>query len=255
MLRERLVSSEVGTETNFRWRGGEITRIEGFSDAVFAFAVTLLVVSLEVPQTFDQLLEAMRGFIAFAICFLMLVTLWNWHYRFFRRYGLQDNFTILLNAVVLFLMLFFVYPLKFLFTMLVDQLMGQSDSVTLPNGTVALRIKTEQAPLLMTIYGLGFMAMALIFAVMYGYAYRQREELDLNPLETILTVESIRRYILLGSVALVSVLIAVIGGPDATKYAGYAYFLIWPVMTIHGRWSVRKRRAIARLGPAKETQA
>jgi len=39
---------------NFRWRGGEITRLEGFTDAVFAFAVTLLVVSLEVPHTFEN---------------------------------------------------------------------------------------------------------------------------------------------------------------------------------------------------------
>jgi hypothetical protein len=51
------------------------------------------------------------------------------------------------------------------------------------------------------------------------------------------------------------VLIALIGGPEATQYAGYAYFLIWPVMTIHARWSVRKRRALATPVPAKEAQA
>ena len=59
----------------------------------------LLVVSLEVPRTFDELLETMRGFVAFAICFLMLMLVWSWHYTFFRRYGLQDTFVVILNGI------------------------------------------------------------------------------------------------------------------------------------------------------------
>jgi hypothetical protein len=52
------------SEPHFRWRGGEITRLESFTDAVFAFAVTLPAVSLEVPRTFEELLVAMNGFFA-----------------------------------------------------------------------------------------------------------------------------------------------------------------------------------------------
>jgi hypothetical protein len=47
-------------ETGFRWRGTEVTRMEGFTDAVFGFAVTLLVVALEVPTSFDGLLNETR---------------------------------------------------------------------------------------------------------------------------------------------------------------------------------------------------
>src|SRR5271167_2798365 len=116
MFRKHLISSQTSGEPGFRWRGGEITRLEGFSDAVFAFAVTLLVVSLEVPKTFTELLAAMRGFAAFAVCFALLADVWYNHYRFFRRYGLQDPWTVFLNCVLLFFVLFYVYPLKFLFS-------------------------------------------------------------------------------------------------------------------------------------------
>ena len=55
MISELAGHQLVPPEKKFRWRGGEITRLEGFTDAVFAFAVTLLVVSLEVPHTFAEL--------------------------------------------------------------------------------------------------------------------------------------------------------------------------------------------------------
>ena len=75
----------------FRLRGREVTRLESFSDAVFAFALTLLVVSLDVPKTFTDLVTTMRGFPAFALCFLLLALIWNGHYRYCRRYGLDDG--------------------------------------------------------------------------------------------------------------------------------------------------------------------
>ena len=99
-------------------RGEDVKRIETFSDAVFAFAVTLLIVSLEVPKSYEELLVSMRGFFPFALCFALLVRLWYDQHAFFRRYALDDRLTIFLNVCLLFIVLFFVYPLKFLFTLL-----------------------------------------------------------------------------------------------------------------------------------------
>src|SRR5260370_24274801 len=106
MIREQAQKSLLAPEKNFRWRATEITRLEGFTDAVFAFAVTLLVVSLEVPKTFSELIFAMKGFIAFAICFALLVQVWYEHYTFSRRYGLQTAYIIFLNSLLLVVILF-----------------------------------------------------------------------------------------------------------------------------------------------------
>src|SRR5215471_12135256 len=99
-------------EKHFRWHAGEITRLEAFTDAAFAFAVTLLVVSLEVPKTFSELAGAMKGFVAFAICFTILVQVWYEHYIFSRRYGLQTRYTVFLNSVLIFVVLFYGLSLE-----------------------------------------------------------------------------------------------------------------------------------------------
>src|SRR5580658_1192662 len=133
-------------EPYFRWRGGEITRLEAFCDVVFGFALTLLVVSLEVPRNYSEMMTAMRGFLPFAVCFAQLVMIWLAHYRFSRRYGLEDPYTVLLNVVLLFLVLFYVYPLKFVFTMLFAEIMG----------TDAVNLGWHEASVLMRIYAIGF---------------------------------------------------------------------------------------------------
>src|ERR1700727_2875295 len=120
-FRQHLISSRASREPGFQWRGVEVTRFEGFTDAVFAFAVTLLVVSLEVPKTFPELMVAMHGFFAFAICFTLLANVWSQHYRFFRRYALETPWVVFLNCALLFFVLFYVYPLKFLFTAMFER--------------------------------------------------------------------------------------------------------------------------------------
>jgi hypothetical protein len=242
MLRERLVRRRAGEEEGFSWRGQDVSRIEGFSDAVFAFAVTLLVVSLEVPQTFEELLTAMRGFFAFAVCFALLFSVWHDHYKFFRRYGLRDNVTVYLNATLLFIVLFYVYPLKFLFTMFVDQLLGFGEEVRLPNGSVTQAIEDAQWPLLMVIYGAGFVAVQLVFVLLYLRAYSLRGALGLDAHELSITREEIQSSLLNAAVGLASVAVAVIGGQEVAGWAGMVYALIFPLQIINGRLMDSRRR-------------
>lgn len=241
MIREKLIQSNAGRETSFRWRGHEISRIEGFSDAVFGFAITLLVVSLEVPKTSTALLEMMRGFFAFGLSFFLLFHVWFHQYKFFRRYGLQDNYVLWLNAVLLFVVLFFIYPLKFLFSFTVNQFTGISNDVHLPNGTIEQAIKVEHAPPLMIIYGLGFAAVFCLFALLNYHAYRKRVELELSELEVFDTCLTIQQNILNVVIGLISILIVLVSEPRYAGLAGSAYFLIVPVLLIH-KWMLGKRR-------------
>jgi hypothetical protein len=81
-------------------RRHEISRLEAFSDAAFAFALTLLVVSLDVPRSYGELMGLLKGFLSFACCFALLVWIWHEHNMFFRRYGLQDPSTVFLNGIL-----------------------------------------------------------------------------------------------------------------------------------------------------------
>jgi hypothetical protein len=245
MFRENLIKKEIADPRKFRWRSHEISRIEGLSDAMFAFAVTLLVVSLEVPKTFEELMHAMRGFGAFAVCFALLFLVWFNQYKFFRRYGLQDALTIIINAVLLFVVLFYVYPLKFLFTFLIDMFTGGHGEVRLPNGTVEAMVEnSNQVASLMIIFGAGFMAVFGVFALLYWHAYRKRKQLELNQLEVFDTRTDIRESLLNVGIGLVSMAFAVFGHGKYAALSGMTYMLTPVVMMMHGTLNGRRRRKL-----------
>lgn len=234
MIREKLIEKGVGADKGFRWRGHEVTRLEGLSDAVFGFAITLLVVSLEVPKTFTEMTGMMTGLGAFAISFLMLFIVWLNHYRFFRRYGLKDNLTIWLNAVLLFVVLFYVYPLKFLFTWLINVFIGGRGIAQLPDGTTTVMVEEAQIPKLMLIFGIGYVAVFFLFVLLYLHAYRKRAELDLNELETFDTRTEIQECALNAATGLISIGLAAIGGRRYAAMSGWIYMLLGPVLAING---------------------
>jgi transmembrane protein TMEM174 (potassium channel) len=248
MIREKMIEKGVGDTGKFRWRSHEISRIEGLSDAVFAFAVTLLVVSLEVPKTYSELMETMRGFGSFAICFALLFVVWFNQYKFFRRYGLQDNLTLIINAVLLFVVLFYVYPLKFVFSFLVDRFTGGHGEVRLPNGAVEGMVESAgQVAGLMIIFGAGYIAVFGVFALLYWHAYRKRQLLELNELEVFDTRTDIRESLLNVAIGATSMVIAIVGGGRMAGIAGMTYMLTPVIMTVHGTINGRRRKKLERL--------
>ena len=231
MIRKALSNNRTSGEAGFRWRGHEVTRLEGFTDAVFAFAVTLLVVSLEVPKTYPELIEAMRGFPAFGICFALLAVVWYEHYRYFRRYGLENTVAVILNSALLFCVLLYVYPLKFMFT------------AAIGNTPYAER----EIRMLFTIFGSGFSAVFGVFWLLYRYAWSCREELELTPLEQLRTRHSMMDQSSMVLLGIASILLAQLGPSPVASMTGLIYFAIPVYHTIAGKiWGRRERRLLTR---------
>jgi hypothetical protein len=245
MIRKKLIDKGIGDDKKFRWRSHEISRTEGLSDAVFGFAITLLVVSLEVPKTFGELMLTMRGFGAFAISFTLLFMVWFNQYKFFRRYGLEDNLTVCLNAILLFVVLFYVYPLKFLFTFLISLFTGGGGRVHLPGGVESLMVESgDQVSVLMIIFGAGYIAVFGVFVLLYWHAYRSRRALDLNELEVFDTRKDIQESALNVGVGTLSVVIAVLGRGRYSFVAGMVYMLNAIVLPAHGTLMGKRRRKL-----------
>jgi uncharacterized membrane protein len=233
-----LRSDESRDLPGFRLRGREVTRLESFSDAVFGFALTLLVVSLDVPKSFDDLINTMRGFPAFAICFLLLAVIWNGNYKFCRRYGLDNGTARFLTCVMLFLVLFYVYPLKFLFNLsITGLLLGAGPPISMTGA---------QLSMLLMIYGLGFAAVYGAMTLLYLHAWRLRDALQLSELEKFDTRYLIFRLLTLSAFGVVAAGLACM--PILRDWSSLIYLLLIPVLrtsrVIHTR-----RRALYLANP------
>ena len=253
MLRQALIKRQK--DAGFRWRSHEISRVEGLCDAVFAFAVTLLVVSLEVPRTFGELKEALHGFVPFAICFAMLYQIWYAHFVWFRRYGLQDAITVVLNGALLFVVLFYVYPLKFMFTYLMNLLTGGGGMARMPNGRLEHMLGPGDGYSIMVIYDAGFIAVFGVFILLYVHAWRNRELLELDANERFETGARIGANLCMAAVGALSLAIVLIGGEERVGTAGMAYFLIGPLVTVYYSVAGKRKRKITAAASARADSA
>ncbi|MGB3075334.1 MAG: TMEM175 family protein, partial [Chitinophagales bacterium] len=157
MIRKKLFNQRL---FKFHQRGKEIRRIETFSDAIFAFSISLLIMSLEVPQTFKELLIILQNFLPFIATVFLVTLFWKAQDRYFRRYGFNDSLVIWLNILLLVVILFYVYPLKFLFSLLLSML---THTNYFPRAGSEVVINANDFPSLVMIYSSGYAVIWLLF--------------------------------------------------------------------------------------------
>ncbi|HEX8678571.1 MAG TPA: TMEM175 family protein [Chthoniobacterales bacterium] len=225
----------------FRLRGLAMTRLEGFVDATFAFAVTMLIIAgQQVPDDVSALLAAFRHVPAFAASIALLAIFWRGHWVWSRRFGLEDGVSVLISWVLIFTMLIYVYPLKVvfggMFAVLSDLRVGQ---------VIGVR-STGEARAIFAVYSLGFTALASGITLLNLRAWYLRRALRLNERETLMTRGAIEGWSIPVVIGLVSIVLSLVLPRSRIGWSGWIYYSLAVLLPLHGRTFERRLARLAR---------
>jgi len=218
---------KIRGDKNFTtWRGGDVSRLEALTDAVFAIAITLLIVAHDVPRDYEHFRSVMWGFCGFAVTFFVLISIWYNTFKFHRRFGLEDGYTIFLSTVLIFIVLFYIYPLKFMAQIIINMMILKNGfGVEFDVGYVG---NVDVAHLFL-VYGVGVFFIWLILGLMYFHAYNKRDILELDKNELLITTNSIIANFIVSFVAMISIIMTIL---KIEYLSGWIYFSISPLIFI-----------------------
>lgn len=219
----------------FRLRGLEMTRLETFIDAAFAFAVTMMVIAGEqVPDNITELLDAFKNVPAFLASVAVLSIFWRGHWLWSRRYGLEDGVSILVSWALMATILIYIYPLKAIFGSMFYLISG--GQLGHPLGVRA----EEQARTIFAFYALGFIALGGEILLLYLRAWKLRGPLRLNAREQFLTRAEISRWSIPIGVGILALVLALTIPARHFPWSGWIYFSMTILVPLHRAW-VRRR--------------
>lgn len=212
-------------DSRINYRGSNPGRLENLTDAVFGIAITLLIFNLSNPNSFSDLLTFTKTLPAFILSIAFIFVIWNEHVRFSEVYTLNDTWFTVLNTLFIALVIFLVYPLRFI-TLFLTNFFFNSD--------ISLHIHGHQVPDLMIYYGFILSGLYFVLFLFYQRANRLRKEMDFTPFEQFYTSAQIKRLIMMICVPLLSILLTVsLRGYSffwASILGGITYFLYSPAI-------------------------
>lgn len=223
------------------FRGQQPTRLETFVDAAFAFALTMLVISVDhVPETFDQLREALKRVPGFAASFAILLMFWHGHYRWSRRYGIEDTYSVILSLLLVFLVLVFLYPLRMMMSGALHAISGG----WLPTEVRIERLSDVRA--FFFLYGCAFALMSGVLAALFQHARTTRLSPPLNAYERKGTDAEVEAWSVIGGFGAVSATLSLALPRDLLPLAVWLYAGMAVVMPLLGRrWRRQGDAALA----------
>ena len=219
----------------FRLRGMEMTRLETFIDAAFAFAISMLVIAAnQVPDNIEELLGAFRHVPAFVASVVVLGIFWRGHWLWSRRYGLEDGVSIFISWAMIVTILIYIYPLKAIFS---------SMWFLLSSGRVGHTLgahSESQVRSLFALFAIGFTAIALEVVLLNLRAWQLREPLRLNARERSITLYEVTGWSIPVGVGIISLVLVLILPRDQIAWSGWVYFSMIILVPLHSAY--RKRR-------------
>ncbi|MCI5107961.1 MAG: TMEM175 family protein [Pseudomonadales bacterium] len=214
-------------------RGENMTRIETFVDAAFAFAFTMLVISIdEIPQSPPELFALSRDIPAFLLSATLIGSVWLAHATWSRTFGLQDGVTIYLSLGLVMLVLIFVYPIK---------LMVQATVIYLSGGVLGTELfdnpgwEDNSVADLFLFFSTGLGFLAILILAHYFNALRFRKPLRLNITEIHFCYNKIVGWLMVVLVAILSCVVAATANGENIAWAGYVYFSLWILIPLAER--------------------
>jgi len=232
---------ELPVKNGFRLRGMDMTRTETFTDAAFAFALTLLVVSIDsIPSTYEELLFAVQGVPAFGLSCALLFLFWHGHWNWSRRYGLEDFPTMVLSFFLVFVMLCYIYPMKYVTSIFVAWVTDQRLEVGANINSM------DELFGIFTIYSTGFVALCIAVLLLYLRAWSKRHELQLNTVERHSTRSEIGSWMILTGVGVLAILMGLFAPHRLLTVPGWAYLLLPVVMPVWGAVRGRQYKRLRR---------
>ncbi|MGJ8564684.1 MAG: TMEM175 family protein [Alphaproteobacteria bacterium] len=230
MIREHIAPA-LDHDPHFRWRGEAVTRIENLSDIVFALAMGMIVLSSDIPKTFEELQVYLLTFIPAFLSFTLLLQIWNAHFTFFRRYGVADTRVIFYNVLLLFFVLYSAYPLKFAFEGFFSFVYGYFDNWERAR---AMGIDFPQSGLIGFYFSAGYAAINFSLYLMYRHALNKAKTLELSPSELTITKGAMATFLFLTVLCIITGLLCRF--TPAYGFAGWLLILNWPFAS----WVKRK---------------